>query len=107
MNVDAEQILSEVEHMLLEDRVQRVVLTVAWLDSCQTTHGWQLLRDIKPTPITECYTVGFLLHIQPDFIGLVQNVSTVDDDGALQCMGYIKIPRRCIIRMARIDKSLK
>lgn len=101
MDVDITQVWEHYQKQVRDTdedkRVFTTVVSVTWLDSCQVTHGWQLTHSIEQFPITPCHSVGFLLHMTDEFIGLVQSVSTTDcDDGYPQAMGYMKIPRGCV-----------
>lgn len=82
------------------ERLFDTIVAVTWIDSCQVTHGWQLTSEIHDRPLTPCFSVGYLLHMTPEYVGIVQSISTTDDeDHDPQAMGYMKIPRCSVINI--------
>lgn len=78
------------------------LVLIEWEDSSQPVPGWCWLDDFDNWSVVQCKSVGWLIHDGDDVKALAPNIGHM---GADQVSGVIRIPTRCITRMARVGEA--
>ena len=79
----------------------RLVL-IEWEDSAQPLAGWRMLDDFDDLAVIRVQSVGWLVHDGDAVKALAPNLGGSKEDDNLQACGIIRIPSRCVIRIADI-----
>jgi hypothetical protein len=77
------------------------LVMIEWVDSAQPISSWQWIDEMPEPSLTICRSVGWLVYDGEDVKSVAPNLSVSDDNA--QVSGVIRIPTRCIIRIAQLD----
>lgn len=74
------------------------IVLIEWLDS-KGIQQWEYLDEIEPMPPCNCYSVGFLINENEDYVTLALGLSDT------QVLGRTTIPASCIKSIGKLPTS--
>jgi hypothetical protein len=80
------------------------LVLVEWEDSAQPLPAWQWLSDCEEFGLVVCRSVGWLIHDGDHVKALAPNIGICGNDDDRQVSGLIRIPARCIRKMAVLEE---
>jgi hypothetical protein len=81
------------------------LVLVEWEDSAQPLSTWQWLSQCDKFGFVVCRSVGWLIHDGEHVKALAPNIGACGDDEDTQVSGLIRIPARCVRRVAVLAES--
>ena len=81
------------------------LVLVEWEDSAQPLPAWRWLSQCDDFGFVVCYSVGWLIHDGDTVKALAPNIGSCGDDDDRQVSGLIRIPARCIRKMAVLKEA--
>lgn len=72
------------------------IALVKWIDTKNTSHGWESESDIGPLETANCITIGFLHDENDECISLIGTNCKKPDNIEDQFLHRIIIPKACI-----------
>lgn len=74
----------------------RPLLLVQWEDSSQPS-SWVWLKSTDTYAVTTVRSVGWVVRETDDVLVLAPSLSRPDEDGDVQALGVIRVPKRAIV----------
>lgn len=79
------------------------LVMIEWEDSAQAAPQWQWLSEVKPPPVINCRSVGFLVRDNEREKALAISLGGSAD--AAQVSGVITIPTKAVLSMTGLTSS--
>lgn len=81
---------------------QPQLVQVEWEDSARPMPEWMHLSDAPKLEVIECVSVGWLIGENKRILMLAPNIGDRDNGNNAQACGFIRIPRKAILRITRL-----
>lgn len=77
---------------------------VEWEDSARPHAEWRFLSDPPPSEVVHCVSVGWIASEDDAVLMLVPNIGDKQSTDPQGC-GFIRIPRRAVVRRASLVEA--